>query len=350
MLLLLAACADPEPPECDPGEPHVLLATTDYEAGALAAVALDGSCVADPLATSGPDPLVRWVGDRAAVADRSGGNAVRLYRPGAYGAPDVEFAADRGANVHDVARAGDALFVTQYDSDELLVADLRGRELARVDLADHADADGIPEADRIVVAGGTPLVALNRLDRDRGYAPAGDGRILALDPDTFAITSATDAGPDPKIFAGPTGVLVLTGVFHVPDGALHAFDGALGPPIVREADLGYDLSGVAGIGEDVVVLGLGYDVDDDAITVEDDGARIDCVHLPDGTVTPGLETLAWPVDLVAGPDAVYVAMRTGWAEEAADSVLRVDPATCTIEELASGFTLDPFGLALVPAP
>lgn len=351
MLALLAACADPPRPTCTPATPHLLLATTDYEAGALAAVDLDGTCVADPIATSGTDPLVRWLGDRLAVADRSGGNTVRLYRPGDYAVPEVEFAALRGGNVHDVARVGDEVWITQFDLAELLVTDLDGREVARVDLSAHADADGIPETDRIMVLDGRPLVAVQRLDRDDGYAAAGDGRVLEVDPAAHTVLRAWDAGPDPKIFdhpTDPTAVLVLTGVFHAPDGALHVLADGLGPPIVREADLGYDLSGVAGVGEDLVVLGLGYDIDDDSITVEDDGARIDCVRLADGAVTPGMETLAWPVDLVAGPDAVYVAMRTGWAEETADSVLRVDPVTCAIEEIASGFTLDPFALALVP--
>jgi hypothetical protein len=242
-----------------------------------------------------------------------------------------------------VARVGDELWIAEYDLDLLLVTDLDGEELARVDLSAHADADGIPETDRVVVADGRPLVAVQRLDRDDRYAAAGDGRVLELDPDTHPILRHWDAGPDPKIVADPTdpaGLLVLTGVFHEPDGALHRFADGLGAPIVSEATLGYDLAGVAGVGEQLVVLGLGFG--------DADPAHVDCVDLVSGRVIAGLETFAFPVDLVAGEDAVYVAVRTGWADEAADTVLRVDPATCAVDELARGFTLDPFGLALVP--
>ena len=75
MWLLLAACSDPPRPTCTPDSSHLLLVTTDYDAGALAAVELDGSCVADPIASSGTDPLVRWLGDRVAVIVDGGATA-----------------------------------------------------------------------------------------------------------------------------------------------------------------------------------------------------------------------------------------------------------------------------------
>lgn len=339
---VLVACADgPRAPACAPDGPHLLVATTDFSSGALAAVATDGSCVADAIASAGPDPLVRWLEDRAVVADRTGGNAIRTYLPGAYSAPEREFAVDVGGNVHDVAQVGDTLLISLFDRAEVVATDLDGAEIGRVDLAAHADADGLPEADRFGIADGRLLLAVQRLARTGStWPPAGEGRVLEIATDALEVAAAWDAGTDPKLALD----LVLTGVFFEPDGALHGFDAGLGPPVATEAALGYDLSGVAAVGDHAVVLGLGFPRGDGTYGPQ----HVDCVDLRDGAVTPGLETGAWPVDLAAGDGAVYVALRASWSEAGANAVLRVDPVTCAVETLAEAFLLEPFALAHIP--
>lgn len=339
---------------CPPGGAHLVLATTDYESGALATVNLDDGCVADPIATSGTDPLVRAWADTVVVADRTGGDAVRVYRPGDYAAPVAEFVADPGGNLHDVAPVGDELWFALYERDHLVRTDLGGRALGDVDLRAWSDADGIPEADRLVETDAGLFVSLQRLDRADGFAPAEDGLVVRLDPSTGASTGTWSPGPNPKLAADPSdprALLALTGRFFEADGALVRIapdatgadadvDGVT--TVVDEQDLGFDLSGLAGLAggsASAVVLGVDFDVGGPS--------RIACVDLATGAVTDGATSAGWFVDAVPGPDGVYVAARSGWSGTPVDAVFAVDPATCDVVELATGFTLDPYGLAWV---
>lgn len=333
---LIAGCtADGEP--CATGVPHLAVVTTDYQSGILAAVDPNTGATCDRLVTVGPDPAVRsWPGE-AAVFDRTGGTSLRLYDTHGYGLPAIEIALEPGLNVHDVVPVGDELWLAPYEEPAVWRLSRSGEVLGTVDLAAHADADGLPEIDRFVPTGDGLYVGLQRLDRQAGWAPRG-GRVVRLDGDEW-----WEVGPNPKVYAhpgDPSSVVVLSGAFFTPDGALEVVGpGGARRVVVDEATLGYDLGGFAGVGDAGVILGVDFDVNGPS--------RIDCVDLATGAVTAGRTDEGWFVDAVAGGDRVYVASRTGWAGTRRDEVLVVTPETCDISVLSSEFTLDPFGLAFV---
>ncbi|MCB9687636.1 MAG: hypothetical protein H6738_11630 [Alphaproteobacteria bacterium] len=335
------ACVTPETPSClEPGEPHLVVATTDLETGALAAISLDGGCVEDRLATLSGDPLVRSLGDRVVAADRTGGDAIRVFEAGAYGAPLAEFSVGRAVNVHDVARDGDRLVVAPYDTDALVVTGLDGAELGRLPLGSLADADGIPEVDRLVWLDGVLHASLQLLDRSDGsYRPTGPGLLVPLDLDGLDAGAPVALGPNPRVLADPLdpgAVTVATGRFYVPDGEVGTFDGAW-HPLTDESTLGFDATHVLRVGERVIVVGVDLDVGGPS--------HVACIAA-DGTVAHATDP-GFLVDAVTDGERVWLADRVSWNGGGAGAVLTLDPAGCALSVLTDATSLDPYGLALV---
>ena len=344
MLLLLAACAPDRAPDCIPDGPHVVLTTTDFEVGAISALDADGSCVGDGIASVGPDTVVRALGDRVVTAQRTGGDAVRLYVPGRYTHPETEFVVEAEGNVHDVARAGDELWFTLYDANRLAVTAMDGTEEGSIPLAAYSDADGLAEPDLSIVLDDRLYVALQRLERGEGplWGAGPGGLLLEIDPPSRTVLRTFEVGPNPRLYRhpdDPLALVILTGLYFALDGALSVLrpDADDAPqPILTEAEAGFDLDVLAGS----VLLGTS--------TEEGGEARIECVSLDDGTLTPGLSTDAWPIAAVGLADGtVAVAVRTGWSGAQAGAVWRVDPADCAVVPVAEEFGLDPFDLAFV---
>lgn len=339
--LTWGGCAADRAP-CALAIPQLVVVTTDYQSGILAATDPFTGATCDERAVIGPDAAIRsWDGE-IALFDRTGGTSLRLYAPAAYDRPLVELGLEPGANVHDVAPVGDELWLAPYERTSIVRLTRAGAVAGTIDLRAHADADGLPEIDRFVRTEDGLYVALQRLDRDAGWS--GDaGRIVRLDPLLAAEDGWWDVGPNPKVYPDPSDprrVIALTGRYFVPDGALEILDPEEGVATrITEAELGYDLAGFAGIGEHAVLLGVDFELGRDS--------RIACFDLATGALLDGDADAGWFVDAVAGPDRVYVASRTGWAGDARDRILDVDPVTCAVSELTAGFALDPFALAYI---
>jgi hypothetical protein len=324
----------------------VLLTATDFEVGALSALTVDGACVGDAIASVGPDTIVRALGDRVVTAQRTGGDAVRVYLPGEYLAPETEFVVEHEGNVHDVARVGDELWFTLYDGNRLAVTDRTGAPLGSIPLDLYSDADGFAEPDLMAVVGDHLYVAAQRLDRSAGavWGAGPGGLVLEIDPAARAVVRTFDVGANPRLYAhpdDPDALVVLTGLFFALDGELSVLRPEAGTldPILTELDAGYDLNVLAGH----VVLGT---------DIETGGpSHVDCVSLADGALSPGAATDAWPVAATAtGDDGVAVAVRTGWGGAEADAVWRVDPAGCSVAPIVENLSLDPFDVTFVPLP
>jgi hypothetical protein len=262
VIVLLWACTHRDPAETDAvdcADDDLVLAETDFDVGALATIDADSRVVHDALASVPSDPAVVVDGGLVIVLGGRGFDVVRLHTPCEWDAPKVEFSLEDDANPHDAAICAGALFVTQYGLPRLGVYDLDGEHLADVDLSDYADADGIPEADRVVRVDDTLYVALNRLDEvGASWPAAGPGMVVEVDCASRAVTAAWETGPNPTAYAipGDPGRLVLrVGTYYQADavtlnldGGLEAIDlasGEVSPLFVDEADLGQNVTGFA---------------------------------------------------------------------------------------------------------
>lgn len=334
---LLAACDASPRPDCGVRGPHLLVAATDYQSGVLGAVSLDGTCVAEPLASAGQDPLVRAIGDRVAYADRTRGDAVRIYVPGRYDAPEHEFALPPGGNTHDVVRVGDELWFSRYAEAALTVTDLRGRRLGAIDLSPWADADGVPEADRFAWVGDRLFLALQRLDRAQLLQTAGGpGLVLELDPASREVVAATEVGEDPKLWPGRGSWLATTGLFFGTDGAVVRGTDAGVETLATEADLGFDATMAADTDAGLVVFGL------DAVDTEPSHVVCGSIHA---------RTDDFPVELAqdAAGEVFGASREMDWLDPPSGErrAWHLDAGSCGLDPLGDPLLLGPQSVALV---
>lgn len=343
-----AACA-PSPAgsthDCDLSQPHVVVGTIDahYAVGALAAYTADG-CVADRLSSTSGDAVVRSTSERVWVLNRTGGDAILGYGHGVYDVPELELGAYRMDNPHDLVRVGDQLFLSLYERDELVVLDAAdGSEVGRVDLGPYADEDGVPEADALVVKDGAVFVALQRLDRRNDlWMPAGDGKVLRIDPDSLAVDGEWDVSTNPKMTTFDGEIVVMSGAYSEADGLLEVLrtdmpEGSQVETVFTEEELQLDLGG----GAAGVVLGTAFEKGGDS--------TIGCI---DGSSwTTATTSASWfpeAVDARGQGRGVVVAARKGWEGPGAGGLWSVDHERCEATDLGVDLLLDPYSLAVVP--
>lgn len=347
MILFLLACNPPVPAKTDtdvPAAATAIVTTTDFAVGSLAAVDLEDWTVTDELAPTSGDPFVFVDDGHVLQVNGFQSDSVRVYEPGAWQEPLVEFSLGAGAGPHDVAVVGDELFVSLYEQAAMTVRSLAdGTEVATVDLSAWADADGIPEASSIVEVDGALFVALQHFDRS-AFASTGAGKVVRVDPATRQVTKAWDTGPSPVLYAHPSepGTLVVaTGTYEgaapyppALDGSLAVLDpvrDTLAAPLLADADSGYKVNGYGEVESGHAVL---------VVQGTDGATRVACW---DGGALSVAETLpGWAADLAVDPagDAWIAARDPG-------GLLVYDVETCTSRTGAEwiGTSLPPYRVA-----
>ena len=109
--------------------------------------------------------------------------------------PAVPSGGDGGtvsANPYDIAVvSATKAYVVQYNSANVLIVDpSSGAITGSISLAALADADGIPEAASITIAGGRAFIALQQLDRNAFYAAPTHSHIAVVDTATDQLVDA----------------------------------------------------------------------------------------------------------------------------------------------------------------
>jgi hypothetical protein len=257
LLALVIGCNPPlnlDPTDDDTGDADgpdhsvAVVTTTDFVVGSLATIGLDGRGVSDDLAPTTGDPRVSVEEGRVLQVNGLGFDTVSVFQPGQWSAPLTQFSVGAGANPHDVAVVDGEAFVTLYDRAEIAVFDLATtHRTGTVDLAAWADDDGLPEVATIVELGGLLYIALQRLDRDNGWAPD-EGRVVQVDPASRAVTKSWEVGPNPTLHehpGEPETLVVRTGTYATLNGGLQVLDPGLdqlGAMVLETATLGYAIA------------------------------------------------------------------------------------------------------------
>ena len=178
---------------------RAVVVTTDFETGLLATVG-----VARPHRVGHPgtpihaDAVVRVSGDRVYVVNRFLGDNLQVLDPRQGLRTLLQCSTGPGSNPHDVALvAPDKAYVTRYDRAQLWVVDpgassCVGFFRSAIDLSPWGDADGLPEMDQMALVGDRLFVSLERLDRNRQFAPAGRSALVVIDTTTDQVTGAIE--------------------------------------------------------------------------------------------------------------------------------------------------------------
>jgi hypothetical protein len=342
------------------GNGRAVVVTTDFETGALASVGVGGTHrVGHPPTRIHSDAVVRVAGGAVFVLNRFlGDNLQRLATPSLR--TRYQCSTGPASNPHDIAwvSSGKA-YISRYDRTELWIVDpsvgedCAGFRRGTIDLGPFADSDGLPEMSQMAIVDGRLFVAIQRLDRRRGFrATAGPGAVIAIDVATdTVIGEITLHGGDPFGDASglprdpATGALVLSSVgdiYAIGDGGLERVDPVT---LTAEGRFFVDEATVGGNILDFVLLSptQGYAV------VQDGRLRNRLVRFDPSGASPASDLYAREAlfpDLVIGPDGLLWLADQGLP----DPGLRFfDPATDQrVRRRPLRVGLPPFSIGFLP--
>ncbi len=167
------------------GTALVLTMALDYSSSAISGFHVDSpAAIDDEVVLAGNTPKLRRVGSYAVVVNGGVESNIQLVGGDFTAGPQIAMP-DCGPEDVELLAANLAL-VSCYDKAALQLVDFAdARATCEVDISAFADADGIPEASAMTRIGDYIYVALQRLDRNGFYAPAGPGLIAVLEASTL---------------------------------------------------------------------------------------------------------------------------------------------------------------------
>ena len=259
----------------------VFVTTTDFSTGSASVLDLENGCAADiNVASIHSDAEARYFGGLIYVANREAEDNIEVLDPAASFATLQEFSVGASSNPHDIhVLTPTRAYVTRYDETDLWIIDPSApAHTGTISLAALADADGIPEMDRMVRVGDYLFVSIQRLDRNQPFFPPTGTSYLAVidvttdmlvdtDGGTIGTQPITLTGADPysEIQLDPyTGKLYVScvGFFGLLDGGVEVVNPATFQSegyMLTEAEAGGDITDV-----EIVAPDLGYAIISDA--------------------------------------------------------------------------------------
>ena len=315
----------------------LFVTTTDYQSGSAAFLAPGATEAEVNLLNVHSDAVARYHNGRIYVINRLGQDNVLVLDPNSLHTPVLQFSTGNGTNPQDIAIvAPNKAYVSRYDSAELLIVDPQtGAERGTVDLGAFADADGLPEMSAMVQLGARVYVACQRLDRNSGFAPAGDSYLAVIDTDTDELIDMdlgadgvqgirlAAANPYSVVAIGHQIVLSEAAGFGDQKGGIEVIDVDSGTShglVVTETQLGGDVTALAMVDQE-----KGYAIVSDANFAN----FVKPVDLKSGAVGAALEghSHGFTPDLAIDGGRLIVADRGTFDNPAAAGLLIYDVAT-----------------------
>jgi hypothetical protein len=222
------------------------------------------------------------------VVNRYLADNIQIVDPDSSFATVGQYSVGNGSNPHEIRLVDSTkAYVSRFEWKTLLICHpYTGDSLGVIDLSPFADADGIPEMDRMEIVGDRLFVTLNSIDHTT-WQPDGPGKVAVIDvvADTLVDCDPGSPGVQPIVLdlADPYTELRYDpcadalyvgclGSWGIEDGGIEAidpYDLVSRGPLMTEGDLGGDVS-------DVVLAsgGTGYAVVLDAVAWPDNFARL----------------------------------------------------------------------------
>ena len=264
-LLVLGATVGRAPESAHAAQTQAFAFTTDFSSGAISDIQFGPPrTVNADQATVSSDAVLRYFGGHLYVVNRFGFDNILILDPADDYGTVQQFSVGNGSNPHDVELVSPTkAYVTRYDTPELWIVNPQtGAHTGTISLAAFADADGIPEMDRLALRNGRVFVSIQRLDRDNFFSPTDSSQLVVIDAATDAIVDANTGAPGvqgivlpfqnplTELVVDPSGRLVVgcVGSFGVLDGGIVRIDPAtltIAAAEITEAALGGEINDVA---------------------------------------------------------------------------------------------------------
>ena len=181
----------------DAAQSRAYVVTTDFQSGGLSAIALANRAVTPDVAVLHSDARARWASGRLYVLNRFGQDNVQVIDPAQNYATVRQFSLGNGANPSDIVVVSPTkAYVSLYQRAHLAIVNpSTGASLGSIALGAFADADGVPEADRMARFGRWLFVAVQRLDQNGGFVPTDTSLVLVIDTVVDTVVDVNPALP-----------------------------------------------------------------------------------------------------------------------------------------------------------
>ncbi len=168
--------------------------TLDFQNGSLGTIDLASRAVTSDVTTTYSDARVRWAGGLLYVVNRFGQDNIQVIDPAQNFATIKQFSVGNGSNPQDICVVSPTkAYVTRLASPRLLIVNpSTGDSVGGVSLAGLADADGLPEMDRMMRVGSRLFIAVERL---AGFMPTDSSLIAVVDVNADTLVDADPAVP-----------------------------------------------------------------------------------------------------------------------------------------------------------
>ena len=346
-LLALSCCVPLAPSPARAARAYVV--ESDFSTGSFSSTDVATRSPSCDVASVSSDARVRWYNGRVYVVNRFGADNIEVLDGATYGLVK-QFSVGNGSNPYDIAFASPThAYVTRYETPDLwIVNPATGSHDGTISLAGLADADGIPEMDRMIVVGPLLFVSLQRVNRNNGFQPTDSSLVAVIDTRTDQLVDCDAAHPGvqgillprtnpvtPFAFDAPRSRLYLgcAGHYGVPDGGIVRLDaGRLAADGVAavEDSLGGDVLDIA-VADDARAYAI---VSDAAFNTQlvrwspVTGRRLDSLYSPggfslaDAELTPSGDEL-WVCNSSFGSPGLF-------AFSTATQAMVAGPITCTL--------------------
>ena len=196
----LATLAAPAAARAQQASAYVL--TTDYSSGSVSCVDLSSRTVHRDVATVFSDARMRVSDGLVYVINRFGQDNIQVLDPARGFATLRQFSVGNGSNPQDLCIVSPTkAYVTRLASPRLLVVNpATGDSLGAVSLAAFADADGIPEMDRMILVGDRLFVSLERLSN---FQPTDTSLVAVVDVVADTVVDADPIAPGTQAIVLP---------------------------------------------------------------------------------------------------------------------------------------------------
>ena len=190
--------------------------SADFGSGSTAYVAPGASEARKDFLNIHSDAVVRYYDGKVYVINRLGQDNIIVLDPADLSSPVIQYSTGNGTNPTDIEFASPTkMYVSLNEKDYVLVGNPQdGTELGRIDLSAFADGDGLPEIAQMALVGDRLFVAVQRLDRDNFWAPAGESFLVVVDTQSDALIDAdptTDGIQGIKLACSNPGTVIAVG-------------------------------------------------------------------------------------------------------------------------------------------